>query len=73
VTETNTHLARIAKLYGKSTEVQAKAQALQAELDAQTPERIFDEGLHEFLSRFILHTAEIAGMVHDTYLSGDMR
>lgn len=73
VTAANSHLCRIAKLYGKATEVQDKAGALQAELDTLTPDQIFDEGLHEFLSRFIRQTAEIAGMVHDTYLSGDMR
>lgn len=73
VTETNTHLARIAKHYGKPTEAQDKAGALQAELDSQSSEHIFEEGLHEFLGRFIRNTAEIAGMVHDTYLSGDMR
>ncbi len=73
VTDTNSHLARIAKMYGKSTDVQAKAGALQAELDTLTPDAIFEEGLHEFLSRFIRRTAEIAGMVHNTYLSGDMR
>lgn len=73
VTDVNQHLGRIAKIYGKSTEVQDKASALQAELDNLTPEAIFEEGLHEFLGRFIINTAEIAGMVHNTYLSGDMR
>ena len=73
VTATNMHLARLAKLYGKTTEAQACATALHSELEAQTPSEIFEEGLHEFLSRFILQTAEIAGKVHETYLSGDMR
>ncbi len=73
VTDANTHLARLAKAYDKATDAQAKAGELQAELDSLTPEIIFEEGLHEFLSRFIRLTAEIAGMVHETYLSGDMR
>ncbi|MEO6298369.1 MAG: alpha-E domain-containing protein, partial [Paracoccaceae bacterium] len=69
----NNHLSRIAKLYGRDTEAQAKAAALQAMLEGETPERIFEEGLHEFLSRFIRETASLAGTVVDTYLSGDMR
>jgi uncharacterized alpha-E superfamily protein len=34
---------------------------------------IFDEGLHDFLSRFIRETAALGSLVHETYLSGDMR
>ena len=72
-TDAQNSLAHIAKLYGKSSEVQDKAAALQGELEALSPEVIFEEGLHDFLARYIRQTAEIAGMVHDTYLSGDMR
>ena len=68
----NNHLSRIAKLYGRPSEAQDKAAALQAMLEGETPERIFEEGLHEFLSRFIRETAILAGTVVDTYLSGDM-
>ena len=69
----NNHLSRIAKLYGRHTGAQDKAAALQVMLEAETQERIFEEGLHEFLSRFIRETASLAGTVVDTYLSGDMR
>ena len=72
VTATNNHLGRLGKLYGKLGAAQAQAEALQAELDALSPDQIFEEGLHEFLGRFIRQTAEIAGTVHETYLSGDM-
>ena len=68
----NNHLSRIAKLYGRQTEAQDRAATLQAMLEGETPERIFEEGLHEFLSRFIRETASLAGTVVDTYLSGDM-
>jgi len=71
--DTQTHLTRLSKAYGQTTEAQAKATALKAEFDNLTPERIFDEGLHEFLSRFIRQSAEIASQVHENYLSGDMR
>ncbi len=72
VTGANNHLSRIAKLYGRPTEVQTRAAAVQDMLESETPERIFEEGLHEFLSRFIRQTADLAGVIRDTYLSGDM-
>jgi uncharacterized alpha-E superfamily protein len=69
----NNHLGRLAKLYGRETEVQRKAAALSAELETATVDTIFDEGLHEFLTRFIKETASLAAVVHETYLSGDVR
>jgi uncharacterized alpha-E superfamily protein len=36
-------------------------------------EDIFDEGLHEFLTRFIDEVAAIAAIIHDQYLSGEAR
>ena len=69
----NNHLGRIAKLYGRETDAQAKANALMAELDAVTVDKIFDEGLHEFLTRFIKESAQLAAIVNETYLSGDLR
>ena len=67
------HLGRIAKLYGTQTEVQTRVGVLLAELESQSPDRIFEEGLHEFLSRFIRDTAAIAAQIHETYLSGGIR
>lgn len=69
----NNHLGRVAKLYGRETAAQARASALMAELDAVTVDTIFDEGLHEFLTRFIEETARLAAVVRETYLTGDMR
>ena len=69
----NNHLGRLAKLYGRPTDLQARVGALQAEIEGLTQDTIFEEGLHEFLSRFIRETADLAVMVHDTYLSGDLR
>jgi uncharacterized alpha-E superfamily protein len=68
----NNHLSRVAKLYGRSSEAQTRATALQTLLDQSTPETIFDEGLHDFLTRFIGLTADLAQSINDTYLSGDM-
>ncbi len=69
----NNHLGRVAKLYGRQTEAQARAAALMAELDAVTVDKIFDEGLHEFLTRFIKESAGLAAIVRESYLTGDVR
>jgi uncharacterized alpha-E superfamily protein len=69
----NNHLGRVAKLYGRETDAQARAAALMAELDAVTVDKIFDEGLHEFLTRFIKESASLAAVVRETYLTGDVR
>lgn len=66
------HLGRLAKYYGKETPAQAAVQALLAELESQSPEAIFDEGLHEFLTRFVGQSAALGAVIHDGYLSGDM-
>ena len=69
----NNHLGRVAKLYGRETEAQARAAGLMAELDRVTVDKIFDEGLHEFLTRFIKESAALAAVVRETYLTGDVR
>lgn len=69
----NNHLGRLAKAYGRGTRAQGKAGAMLAELETTTVERIFDEGLHEFLSRFIGESAELGTCMHESYLSGDVR
>lgn len=71
--EISAHLNRLAKAYGAKTEAQARAREMLAALEATKVEDIFDEGLHEFLSRFIREVAGLGSLVHETYLSGDMR
>ena len=66
------HLGRLSKYYGKETPAQAAVQKLLAELESQTPEAIFDEGLHEFLIRFVGQSAALGAVIRDSYLSGDM-
>lgn len=68
----NNHLGRLAKLYGRETPAQATAAKLLSDLENQSAERIFDEGLHEFLTRFIGEAATLGNVIHDCYLSGDM-
>ena len=69
----NNHMTRLAKLYGRETEAQFAAARLLSDLDQQSPEKIFDEGLHEFLSRFIREAANLGVIIHNSYLSGDMQ
>jgi uncharacterized alpha-E superfamily protein len=66
------HLGRLAKAYGRETPAQAASARLMAGLEELTVERIFDEGLHEFLTRFITEAAALGAIIHDSYLSGDM-
>jgi uncharacterized alpha-E superfamily protein len=66
------HLGRLSKYYGKETPAQAAVQKLLAELEGQTPEAIFDEGLHEFLIRFVGQSAALGAVIRDSYLAGDM-
>ena len=67
------HLGRVAKSYGRATVAQEKARALLAEVEGTTVEAIFEEGLHEYLTRYILSAADLAVEVNAAYLSGEMR
>ena len=67
------HLDRVARHYRRKTPAQEMARGLMAELAELRTEDIFEEGLHEFLSRFIRETANLAGVIHEVYLSGDAR
>ncbi len=69
----NNHMGRLAKAYGKTTEVQDDVTKLVADLEATTVEQVFDEGLHEFLTRFIHQTACLTTKVREIYLNGDAR
>ena len=68
-----THLARLAKQYGRHTEAQTRALELQAELETLTVDQVFDEGLHEFLTRVIHKVATLGALVREGYLNGDVR
>lgn len=69
----NNHLDRLAKAYGRTTEAQAQGRNLLAGLAELRVEDIFEEGLHEFLSRFIGESAVLGNAMRESYLSGDMR
>ncbi|MDM7931986.1 alpha-E domain-containing protein [Tabrizicola sp.] len=67
------HLGRLAKSYGRETEALGHARAVMAGIEATSVEDIFDEGLHEYLTRFIAEVAALAQAIHATYLNGEMR
>jgi uncharacterized alpha-E superfamily protein len=69
----NTHLDRLTKAYRRTSTAQAQARVAMAGLAEARVEEIFEEGLHEFLTRFITDMAGIGLAVHETYLSGDAR
>lgn len=69
----NLHLDRLARAYDRTTLAQTAARALLAEMADTRIEAIFDEGLHEFLTRVIGEIAEVTIRVHDAYLSGDVQ
>jgi uncharacterized alpha-E superfamily protein len=68
VEEASLHLDRLARGYGRDGAPQERARELLAELAGTSVERIFDEGLHGFLTRMIGATAEVAQAVGQTYL-----
>jgi uncharacterized alpha-E superfamily protein len=67
------HLDRLARGYGRSTPAQAGARGLLGQLLETAVEEVFEEGLHEFLTRFVRDIAGLAAMVQQNYLSGEAR
>ncbi len=71
--ETCWHLDRLARGYQQTTAAQTRARALVANLSEISVDDVFDEGLHEFLTRSIAELAALAGVIGDVYLSGEAR
>jgi uncharacterized alpha-E superfamily protein len=69
----NMHLDRLARGYNRSTIAQAKARSLMAQVAEMRVEDVFEEGLHEFLTRFIREVAQLGVVIHNSYLNGDVR
>jgi uncharacterized alpha-E superfamily protein len=63
------HLGRLAKAYGHDTDAQTCARAMLAGLEGETVERIIDEGLHEYLTRFIGDAAGLSFAIQNIYLT----
>ena len=65
-----THLARLASAYRSRTAAHDRLQVMLGELAEAQVEDVIDEGLHEFLSRFIQQNAALGQDVADGYLFG---
>jgi uncharacterized alpha-E superfamily protein len=71
--EVNEHLDHLGRIYGRSSPAQEAARNLLAELAEARIEDVFDEGLHEFLTRMISENAGLGQCISDQYLTGDAR
>ena len=67
------HLDRLCRGYGRVSPAQTKIRDLVAELAEAQIGDIQEEGLHEFLSRFIDEIGTLSAMIHEAYLSGEAR
>ena len=67
------HLDNLARHYNQGTVAQDLGQALVAQLAGLSVDQVFDEGLHEFLTRFIQEVAKLGSAVSGLYLSGDLQ
>ena len=66
------NLEGLAKRYGETVPVTArdKAREVLGRLQGYDIDMIFDEGLHEFLTWFIMEIGTISTSVHEDYLLG---
>lgn len=63
-------LEGLARDYGRTTPAQTQARAMLGELSEARVEEVFEEGLHEFLTRFIDGVGALSAAVHDAYFTG---
>lgn len=71
--EVNLHLDRLERAYGRTTAAHSQARKILADLSNLTVEGIFEEGLHEFLTRNIGEIGSLSNTISDVYLSGEAR
>ncbi|MDO5604409.1 MAG: alpha-E domain-containing protein [Paracoccus sp. (in: a-proteobacteria)] len=66
------HLDALARRYGEAIPHSARdhARRLSERLGAMSIEQVFDDGLHEFLTAFIIEIGQIASSVQDDYFDG---
>ncbi|HAE47088.1 MAG TPA: hypothetical protein DCK97_06675 [Tistrella mobilis] len=69
VGEVDTQLDYLAKLYGRRAECHRQAGQLHAQLTYGRTEDIFQAGLHEFLTDFIMRNARLSDEIQRCYLS----
>lgn len=71
--EVNEHLNHLARMYHRTSPAQEAARKQLSELSEMQIEDVFEEGLHEFLTRIISENAGLGQCIHDQYLTGEAR
>lgn len=69
-TKVDEHLGWLAKAYDKRTAAHDRVQVMLGELSGAQVDDVIEEGLHEFLTRFIQQNAALGQDVADGYLFG---
>lgn len=64
-----TNLDSLSNAYGRQGKSQRFARTVQTALQNATVERVFQTGLHEFLTRFISDNARVGGAITEQYLA----
>ena len=64
------HLKRLKKFYKKKTKAEELANTLHTKFNKLTVNNILDNGLHEFLEKFIIDLSEIYGQLENKYFLG---
>ncbi len=67
------HLDRLSRGYERRTTAQSLVHGLLGELAELRVEDVQEEGLHEFLTRFVDSNAAVAYAIQESFLSGDVR
>ena len=65
-----TSLNFLGRAYQRTSEAQTVARRMMGELAEAEVEDIFQEGLHEFLTRFVEETAVLGRAIHSSYFTG---
>lgn len=67
------HLTHLGEAYGTPCAAQDAGRGLLAILQDLTVDEVFEEGLHEFLERFVREVSVVTAAVTYNYLSGEVR
>lgn len=69
----NRHLDRLERAYKRTTSAQDTMRGMLDEISQIEISHVFDEGMHEYLTRFIREVGTLGSKIHESYLSGDIR
>ncbi|QDY69268.1 alpha-E domain-containing protein [Qingshengfaniella alkalisoli] len=70
IDEASRYLLNLSKEYDRPQRADEMVMTIRDELHGLTSDAIFDEGLHEFITRFERQVAELSSEIQNTYLRG---